>query len=170
MRIFLAALFLAATWGLHPQSPEKNQQNLQTYSDPDAYQVYAALLPSNSAWGGELRAKSLAILQETGPNPQGCFPQDKKEVSETWAAVLEDYKKQNQTPKLLLRNVPIEMPYKLISRTEISDLLTPPRSLEDGAERWKSFYSRHPDSGGYIELSAVACLPRCTKITRHPEF
>ena len=39
MQIFLAALFLTVTWGLHPQSPEKNQQNLQTYSDPDAYEV-----------------------------------------------------------------------------------------------------------------------------------
>lgn len=155
MRIFWAALLLAVTWGLHPQSAQKNQQNLQAYSDPDAYEVYAALLPSNSAWGGDLRAKSLVILQETGPNPWGCFPKDKKEVNETWAAVLEDYKKQNQTRKLLLRNFPIEMPYKLISRTEISNLLTPPRNLEDAAERWKSFYSRHPDSGGYIELSAI---------------
>ena len=94
------------------------------------------------------------IERETGPNAQGCFPQD-KEVNETWAAVLEDYKKQNQTPKLLLRSFPIEMPYKLISRTEISDLFTPPRSLEDAAKRWKSFYSRYPDSNGFMEFSAV---------------
>lgn len=77
MRIFLAALFLATTWGLHPQSPEKNQQNLQTYSDPDAYEVYAALLPSNPVWG-DLRAKSFVIERETGPNPWGMFSPGQK--------------------------------------------------------------------------------------------
>ncbi len=160
MRIFLAALFLAATWGLHSQSPEKNQQNLQTYSDPDAYEVYAALLPSNSAWG-DLRAKSFVIERETrGSNPQGCLPEG-KEIKERWADVIEDYKKQNETPRLLSRSFPIETPYRLISRTELSDLFgNTAKSLSD---RWKSFYNHYPDSKGFTGFSAVGFNPDKTR-------
>ena len=156
MRIFLAALLLAISWGLRPQSAEKNQQNLQTYSDPDAYEVYAALLPSKSV-RNDLRTKYLVILQETGstdsPDPQACLPR-RKQVREIWASVLEDYKKQNQTPRLLFGSFSIGRPYKFISRTELSDFFanTTKKSLRD---MWQGFYSRYPNSGGYTELSAV---------------
>lgn len=152
MRIFLAALLLAVTWGWHPQSAEKNQQNLQAYSDPDAYEVYAALLPSNSTWGN-LKTKSLVIVQETAsPDRQGCLPRG-KEDREIWASVLEDYKNQNQTPRLFSRSFSIDRPYELISRTELSDLFA--NTTKNLWEGWKSFYSRYPDSDGFIELSAV---------------
>jgi hypothetical protein len=93
----------------------------------------------------------LVIQQETAStNRQECLPRGNA-ASEMWAGVLEDYKKQNQTPRLFSRSFSIDTPYKLISRTGISDSFGG-KTFNEG---WKSFYSRYPDSQGYIELSAV---------------
>jgi len=129
------------------QAQEQAKKQPETYLEPEAYIVYAALLPDNQIWGNwASKAKSLVIQQETTTrtvNGQECLPRG-IEVREAWLGVVDDYKKQNQMPRLLVRSFPLEKPYDLV---ESQQILTVPS--------WDSFYTRYPESGGFIQLSAV---------------
>jgi hypothetical protein len=53
----------------------------------------------------------------------------------------------NREPLLLQRKINVEVPYQLIMADEL-------RSAMQTAD-WEGFFQRYPNSGGWIELSAV---------------
>lgn len=152
MRACLAmiAVFIV-TANPHLKAQEMKKQTLQPYLEPEAYAVYSALLPDE--WPLKYaRARSLVIQQETLAfgNDGDCIPHG-KEFLRTWKTVVDDFKKQNQIPRLLLRAFMTDTPYKLVSKDEILQFF----NAKAAGGGWEAFYGRYPDSGGYLDFSAV---------------
>ena len=80
-----------------------------------------------------------------------------------WECVLgsaiRDYNRRNRKIWLLKKEFQVEKLYEAISAEDLKSLFTSdhkkPTSLSDAAKYWDRFYERLPDSGGWIELSAV---------------
>jgi hypothetical protein len=154
----LCALVLCTL--MYAQSSTNNALEPQPYLDSDGYEIYAARLPQEWAWKDD-HAKQLVIQQETTVFPnlgtgEACLPGG-DDFPESWKEVLTDYKKQNETTRILARGFVIDKPYNLIPKQEFDDLFK-----KDGPG-WAGFYSRYPDSGGIIHLSAVGFNKERTK-------
>jgi hypothetical protein len=91
------------------------------------------------------RAKTLIIQNET-KGFQMCL-RPEKEWEEKVGPAISDYVRLNREPLLLQRKINVEVPYQLIMADEL-------RSAMQTAD-WEGFYQRYPNSGGWIELSAV---------------
>jgi hypothetical protein len=65
-------------------------------------------------------------------------------------SAIADYKKKNGRKWLLQRQFEITKPYEIVSSDEINTIFN-----TEGTAGWKTFYERHPDSGGLIESSAA---------------
>jgi hypothetical protein len=114
------------------------------YKDQEAYEVYSVILPSE--WPLQVaHAKTLIIQRET-KGFQMCLSPD-KELQEKVGPAISDFVRSNATPSLLQRRIDVDVPYQLISVEELHS------SMQTGG--WEGFYQRYPDSGGWIELSAV---------------
>lgn len=114
------------------------------YEDGEAYTVYSAVLPSEWPWRAA-HAKSLVIRSET-KNYEMCL-RPENESEEIVGPAISDYLKQNAKPWLLQQQFSIELPYQLVTAGELKS------ALDRGG--WQGFYTQFPDSGGWIELSAV---------------
>lgn len=119
----------------------------RNYEEPEAYRVYSSIFPKEWAWQ-EARANTLVIRVETVPYTM-CIEPD-KESEKIIGNAIADYKAVNQHKWLLQRQFDIEKPYELISGEEIDITFK-----SGGRDGWEAFYERHPDSGGWMELSAV---------------
>jgi hypothetical protein len=86
-------------------------------SDPEAYAVYASVLPARFSTG-DTDFTRVAVLQETRSH-MGCLPQ----VGEEWTPVLESYKKENARVRQLLPGFKLGLPYTLVSRSELETQL-----------------------------------------------
>jgi hypothetical protein len=156
--IIPGALVLCAL--MHARPSANSTQEPQPYLDAEAYEVYAVRLPDQWPWA-EAHAKQLVIQQETAVFPKlgtdtECLPGG-DDFPESWKEVLRDYKKQNEATRVLVRGFVIEKSYNLIPKQEFADLFK-----KDGPG-WSGFYSRYPDSGGIIQLSAVGFNRERTK-------
>src|SRR5262249_17501172 len=120
------------------------------YEDSEAYRVYAAILPAEWAVRSA-KAKTLIIQSETTAWFSMCL-RPEKEWEEIVGPAIADYSAQNSHAWRLQPMFSIDLPYRLIAADEI-------RGIFAGPLNWDGFYSRYPDSGGYIELSAVGFNP-----------
>ena len=114
------------------------------YEDEEAYEIYSAILP----WEWPLRdahAKGLIIQTET-KGYQMCLRPD-NEWQEKIGPAISDYVRSNLKPSLLQPKIKVSVPYQLIIVDELTSALQ--------TVGWEGFYQRYPDSGGWIELSAV---------------
>src|SRR5262245_17984849 len=117
---------------------------LKPYEDADAYEVYSAILPSEWPWRVE-NAKTLAIHSAT--MVYGMCLRPEPESQEVIGQAISEYVRLNEKTWLLQRRFNIEKPYELIASDELNRM--------SGFEGWEQFYKQHPNSGGYIDLSAV---------------
>jgi hypothetical protein len=78
-----------------------------------------------------------------------CIAPD-KESEKVVGTAIADYKKKNNKKWLLQRQFEIDRPYEMAASDEIKTIFK-----TEGTGGWKTFYERHPYSGGWIELSAV---------------
>jgi len=146
------------------------QSNAQTnprpkpapYDVPEAYEVYAALLPME--WTSkDANAHYLVIQEETDAGPsfgplepvRKCYP---PEFLKTYGGVMDEFEKVNQEPKLLLRKLAIEKPYQLVPKSVIAGFFK-----YDVFTGWQSFDSHFPEAEGYLDLSAVGFNPDKTQ-------
>src|SRR5262249_55248754 len=113
--------------------------------DAEAYEVYAAILPTGWLWQVQ-KAKSLIIRSETVAHEMCLQPADAASEKIVGPAISE-YVKLNEKTWLLHRRFDIEKPYELIA---YDDLMS---AFKEG--QWENFDARYPNSGGWIELSAV---------------
>ncbi|HMG32399.1 MAG TPA: hypothetical protein VKM94_00570 [Blastocatellia bacterium] len=118
-----------------------------SYEDSDAYEVYAAILPSE--WTLRVaHAKRLVFTQETRPYEMCLRPAEGEQS--LYESAIADYISVNKTKWRLGNHFIIEQPYEIVSRDSLTSLA------------WKDFYRKYPESGGWIELSAVGFNPEKT--------
>jgi hypothetical protein len=126
--------------------PAASQAPPHDYDVPEAYEVYAAILPSEWSWK-DAKAKWLVIKQATAKY-EVCLAPDAASQQIIGSAIA-DYILQNQQPWLLQRKFHIEKPYTLLTANEEK------AAFQSSPGGWEGFYQMYPDSGGVIELSAV---------------
>lgn len=146
----------------------------QTYTDPDAYAVYSAVLPQMWPWV-QLDAMNLVVRVETkahvvcvapekptdsvassGPNSNGGAtdpPAPEASDHDGTASAIAQYNLVNRHTWILERKLHIARAYTLIGAGELEDIA----HHEIGA--WDLFFERHGDSGGWIQFSAVGFSP-----------
>ena len=133
---------------------------LAIYDDAAAYEVYSAVL-SSSKDEQILKSKNLVIRRETlrdfgalldtEPAPDSICLRPDAESAKIIGTAVEDYLKVNKTKRLLQKKFKLKVPYKLVDSETIVSIINPLTENED----WKKFYKQYPDSGGFIDLSAV---------------
>jgi hypothetical protein len=115
------------------------------YDVKDAYKIYSVLLPLEESYGF---AKGTVVIQgETVPEQVASQPCVTREAAIRFKEAIANYHRVNRDQKLLKRQFQIEKPYEVVNSDTIQAL------FKEGG--WESFYKRHPDSGGYITMSAV---------------
>ena len=126
------------------QGAGSNQDTPKPYEDDEAYAVYSAILLSE--WPVRVaHAKTLIIQTETTSYDMCLRPE--KEWEEKVGPAISDYLKVNAKPSLLQRRMNIDIPYQLIALDKLRSVIK--------TGRWEGFYQQYPDSGGWIQLSAV---------------
>jgi hypothetical protein len=131
--------------------PIPSQESLaQAVEDPEAYVVYASLLPRE--WTVRVAgAKTLVFQRETGTNWK-CMPSGKPLETE-WKPVVDDFRAQNTSTRELRPGFALGIPYVVASRIDIQATFREVQN--DPMFGWTGFYRRYPDSGGFMVVSAV---------------
>jgi hypothetical protein len=140
-----------------PKPSSADNLRPESYADPDAYAVYAAVLPM--IWNSEHEPKSLIFQEETefsATESAGhlCVKGDKK-FSVSWGSTLKDYASVNRVPRRLLRMFPMDKTYILVPERELNDLIL--------KSHWEDFYTRYPEAKSYISVSSVGFNAQKTK-------
>jgi hypothetical protein len=137
-------LLLSISFLFSQGAPVRTASAPKPYVDSEAYEVYSAILPSEWPWR-VAHAKSLVIRSETRDYEMCLRPE--KESEELVGPAISDYLKVNGKTWLLQQQFGIELPYQLTTDDELKAAL--------GRGGWPGFYTQFPDSGGWIEFSAV---------------
>jgi hypothetical protein len=140
-----------------PKPPVADDVTPESYADPEAYAVYAAVLPM--IWNSEHEPKSLIFREETEFSAREsvdnlCIKGDKKFYT-TWGSTLRDYVVMNRVPRHLLRMFPIDKTYLLVPKRELDELIL--------KSHWEDFYTRYPEARSYISVSSVGFNAQKTK-------
>jgi|SRR5579872_33371 len=121
-------------------------------TDPDAYAVYNAVIPSDSfvrsAQPSELLIQDTTEVAK--PMSKSCLPSG-PELTGPWLETLNDFRAQHVTAKFLDRQFSIPMAYRFESRDTIQSFFT----NTAGPIGWEAFYAAYPKSRGFLRLSAV---------------
>jgi len=124
--------------------PASHDNHPPPYVDSDAYEVYSAILPSE--WPVRVaHAKMLVIRSETSGYGMCLHPE--KDSEDMIGSAIAEYVELNKKPLVLQRNLSLAIPYDLITFKDLKS------AINQGG--WDGFYKKYPDSGGWIELSAV---------------
>lgn len=129
------------------QSELGNSKSVQPYSAQEAYEVYSTLLPDEWTWR-YAKSKILLIRAET-VSYEMCLTPDAESAKLLDPAIL-NYRIVNGTTWTLERKLDISKPYDLVPGVTLQ---APFKS--NGPAGWSNFKLEHPDSVGWIELSAV---------------
>jgi hypothetical protein len=151
MRIALFALLLAISLAQGAVQP--------ALTDPEAYRVYAALLP-NEWTVRSAHAKTLVFEEETSM-PKMCPEPSGGVLNTEWRDVLDDFHHQNAVPKRLLPGMDLGIPYVVVPRADILASFT--NAPNDRMGGWTAFYQTYPDSGGHMMVSGVGFNPQKTR-------
>jgi hypothetical protein len=128
----------------------QRESALERYEVDEAYKVYEAIVPNEESYSF---AKGALVIQlETdsslaGISKNGCLTEDAARKFKTAAL---DFSTVNSKGWTLMSKLKLDKPYQLVSSKEIQQYFK-----ERGPTGWTDFYKQHPDSGGFIALSAV---------------
>jgi hypothetical protein len=138
-RLVIVTVTLAAAY-----LPRAAPQQLDPITDPEAYAVYAAVLPR--LWTNRSK-EPLLLQQETDSHMECSSRSPDREIG--WAAVEISYKAANARARLLRRMLLVDIPYRLIPRAEIE--------ADDArlALKYPGHWQRRPESMEYAAVSAV---------------
>jgi len=118
--------------------------------DLEAYVVYASLLPKE--WTSRVAHAKRFVLQKETVTYSRCMPSGKP-LETDWRPVVDSYKAENADVRILLPRQRLQVEYVVVPAAEIQASF---RDVpNDPMFGWTGFYRRYPDSGGYMQLSAV---------------
>jgi len=155
--IFIGLLAALGTVGALPSWQLSNptvhpETVVMPYADKDAYLIYAILLENT-------KSSSFVIQSETmswsGATPENIGIKGDRGFRKVWGIALRDFARQYREPMLLTRDIPVAVPYALVSQQNIVAIF----NSEGG---WNTFYERYPLSGGHYSFSAVGFDPQKT--------
>jgi hypothetical protein len=122
------------------------QSTVPTYQDTEAYEIYATLLPHQWAVT-EAHTRTMIIRAETSSSEM-CLKPEGESIA-MLEPVIKNFIEINKQAWLLEKAIPMDVPYEFVFDKELDAIFA------SGAEGWKNFYEKYPDSGGYNEVSAV---------------
>jgi hypothetical protein len=150
VRIVTTFVIAVATIGLVqvPSLAQSQVAQVESITDPVAYDVYATALPAT--WATDM----LLVQRETeGIAPvSGCLTSSGIADSE-WAMVAANFKEANASVRVLDRTLSLNIPYRLIPRADI---------LADDARlalKYPGMWQIRPESMEYAAMSAVGFNP-----------
>lgn len=144
MRLSLAFSFVIAVTTIALGQSPAVAQDLESVTDPDAYAIYAMLVPQ--LWA--TRSKDPVLLQRETETVAPCSSSGQISDPE-WLAVAKSFRQENSRPKLLQPILQIPGSYRLIPKSEIE--------ADDArlALKYPGRYNRRPESMEYAAVSAV---------------
>jgi hypothetical protein len=139
----LETIVIAALSAALALSPTARPQAPVAVTDPDAYTIYATLLPTR--WRA-VSEDALLLQQETEPTVR-C-PTKLVQDAE-WAAVENTFKAENARVQLLQPMLRLDIPYRFVSRADIA--------ADDArlALKYPGIWQRRPETIEYAAVSAV---------------
>ena len=142
-------LIVAAITPSHTAS-RIQESGAKPVADPDAYAVYASLLPTE--WTVRIaHAKTLVFQQETVTN-WTCMPSGKP-LETDWKPVVDSFRAENVATRTLVAGFPLGIPYVVVPTAEIkASFQAGPGEVMPG---WTGFYKHYPDSGGSIMVASA---------------
>lgn len=120
----------------------------QPYDLDEAYRVYEAIIPNEESYS--FAKGTLVIQSETdslGGNTHGCLSDD---AARKFKAAAADFATVSSKSWTLQSKFRLSKPYQLVPSTAIQQYFK-----EQGPLGWSKYYKEHPESGGFITLSAV---------------
>jgi hypothetical protein len=158
----MLAAFALLVPGGRPATEQSVSEPSPVITDPEAYAVYAAVLPRSVLQ--ENHPESIAIQLETFPGPADCLRAAL--ITDEWRAALDDYRKQNATTKFIRPGFSLGKAYSLIPWAELRQMLTDEGYLSPDTPRSNALgpmvFSRFP-GGAVVVLSAVGFNPQRTR-------
>jgi len=118
----------------------------ETYRVPEAYEIYATLLPGE--WPVTVAHTKKMIIRAETASYEMCLKPEGESIAVVGPAIA-NFLEVNKKPWLLEKTIPMELPYEFVFEKELDAIFA------SGPGGWKSFYEKYPDSGGYNEVSAV---------------
>lgn len=148
--VAVVAVLAGTVASLADLSAERRAQ-AATVADSEAYAVYASLIPDE--WIVQMaHAKKLVIQEETEANLR-LLPAGKPLEGPPWREVVDAFKAANRNRPRLLPGRDLGRPYIVVLANAIG--ATFKEVPDDPLFGWTGFYRRYPDSGGFVQLSAV---------------
>jgi len=132
---------------LYPFVAPHRYETSKPYDVDEAYEVYSAILPT-------IGESPLVIRTETR-TPEICLQPLDAQAERTLRPVINNYLELNALPWQLQKHFDIKRHYELLAEEELSATFPSGMNGSPSMEGWGTFYERHPDSKGWIELSAV---------------
>jgi hypothetical protein len=133
------------------QNSEENEASpVESYTDADAYQIYAALLGGEKGSFFVIQAQTDSWEKVTTDN-LGIKGDSK--FMKLWGATLRDFAAQYRTPKLLGKNIPLSASYEIVPEVAITSIFKHERG-------WTTFSERYPLAHGFYTFSAVGFNPQ----------
>jgi hypothetical protein len=153
MRLRSAAAFIVGTVTVALVQSSRAGTQLDPVTDPDAYAIYAVLVPQ--AWA-RVSKDTLLLQRETEAPPSRCGSSGPASDHE-WVAIENNFDQENTRIRLLQAMLPIDISYRLIPGAEIQ--------ADDArlALKYPGIWQRRPESMEYAAVSAVGFNPTKTK-------
>jgi hypothetical protein len=147
MRRTRLLLALSGLLLLYPLFARHRDVTTEPYDVDEAYKVYSAILPS----GGE---RPLVIGTET-QTAEICLQPLDAQSEKVLRPAIDNFLELNALQWHLQKHFDVNRRYELVAEEELKATFRNGMDGRSSLGGWKTFYERHPDSEGFIELSAV---------------
>jgi hypothetical protein len=146
----LVAIASASLASVGPSSLQ--EQKPMPVDDPEAYAVYASLVPNN--WIVRVAHATRLVIQEETATYSRCMPSGTP-METTWKPVVDSYKAANDGVRLIRAGQPLGISYDVVPAEQIAEFFPKPISIDGFSIGWRQFHRTYPESRGYIQFSAV---------------
>jgi hypothetical protein len=117
----------------------------EDYTDAEAYQIYSALLDTQTDSYFVIEAKTF-FFEKSAPDNLGI--KGNSHFRKLWGPLLRDFAAKERTPMSLTESIPIKASYVLVSGETLSSIF----KADNG---WDAFSERYPHAHGVYSFSPV---------------